>query len=120
MPTINAPSEIINVATRLDAMAEIMPAAAAVIQPVPTRDGKYEYRQLSFAELRADTDRIARGLVAMGVKPGMRLVLMVPPSIDFVTLTFALLKSGATLVLIDPGMGRKANLKLPSRTQPRR
>jgi acyl-CoA synthetase (AMP-forming)/AMP-acid ligase II len=118
MSTTTGTTETINVATRLDAMAEVMPAAAAVIQPVPTRDGKYEYRQLSFAELRADTDRIARGLVAMGVKPGMRLVLMVPPSIDFVTLTFALLKSGATLVLIDPGMGRKRILNCLAELNP--
>src|SRR5689334_14616888 len=35
----------------------------------------------------------------------MRTVLMVPPSLKFFALTFALFKLGAVLVLIDPGMG---------------
>ncbi len=39
--------------------------------------------------------RIADGLRAMGVAPGTRLALLVPAGIDFVTLVFALLKSGA-------------------------
>jgi acyl-CoA synthetase (AMP-forming)/AMP-acid ligase II len=40
------------------------------------------------------------------VKAGQRLVLLVPPGIDFICLTFALFKTGAVVVLIDPGMGR--------------
>ena len=35
----------------------------------------------------------------------MRTVLMVPPSLEFYALTFALFKLGAVVVLIDPGMG---------------
>ncbi len=35
------------------------------------------------------------------------MVLLVRPSIDFVSLTFALFKAGAVTVLIDPGMGRQ-------------
>ena len=34
----------------------------------------------------------------------MRLVLMVPQSIDFIALVFALFKAGVVTVLIDPGM----------------
>lgn len=37
----------------------------------------------------------------------MRLVLAVPFGIDFIRLTFGLLKAGAVPVLVDPGMGRK-------------
>ena len=33
-------------------------------------------------------------------------MLLVPPGIDFICLTFALFKAGAVVVLIDPGMGR--------------
>jgi acyl-CoA synthetase (AMP-forming)/AMP-acid ligase II len=35
----------------------------------------------------------------------MRVALMVPPSLDFFALTFALFKMGAVPVLIDPGIG---------------
>lgn len=118
MSTTAASSETLNVAARLDAMAQQMPAAPAVLQPVPRRDGRYDYKRVSFAELSDDTDRIARGLNAMGVRKGMRLALMVPPSIEFVTLTFALLKSGAAVVLIDPGMGRKRILDCLAELEP--
>ena len=107
MSVVTKPFETLNVAARLDAMAGAMPDAVALVEPKSVGGGRYEYKRVTFDELRSDTDRLARGLVAMGVRPGTRLVLMVPPSIEFVTLTFALLKSGATVVLIDPGMGRK-------------
>ncbi|NRA37987.1 MAG: AMP-binding protein, partial [Planctomycetes bacterium] len=48
-----------------------------------------------------------RGLQNHGIIPGMRCVLMVKPSIEFFTLTFALLKIGAVMVCIDPGIGLK-------------
>ncbi|MCG8585934.1 MAG: AMP-binding protein [Pirellulales bacterium] len=115
---LTSSSETLNVAARLDAMAGAMPDAPAIVQPIRDRKSAYCYKSVSFAELREDTDRIARGLVAMGVAPGMRLVLMVPPSIEFVTLTFALLKSGAAVVLIDPGMGRKRILSCLEELKP--
>ncbi len=37
-------------------------------------------------------------------------MLMAPPSVDFVSLAFALFRIGATVILIDPGMGL-ANLR---------
>ena len=38
---------------------------------------------------------------------------MVRPSLEFITLTFALFKAGAVIVLIDPGMGRYEYLSMP-------
>jgi len=72
--------------------------------------GRDAYRAITFAELAAQTDAVARGLIDMGVAPGTRLVLMVRAGIEFVELVFALLKCGAVPVLIDPGMGRKGVL----------
>ena len=111
-------TKVLNVAARLDAMADAMPDAVALVEPRSIGNRNYEYKRVTFAELQQDTDRIARGLVAMGVKKGTRLVLMVPPSIEFVTLTFALLKSGATVVLIDPGMGRRRILDCLAELKP--
>ena len=68
-------------------------------------DGPTDHRAITFAELNADSDALAHGLVAAGITRGTRTALMVPPSPDFFALTFALFKIAAVPVLIDPGMG---------------
>ncbi|MDR3183329.1 MAG: AMP-binding protein [Planctomycetaceae bacterium] len=90
-----------NIADRLSDIAERFPDTPAVIQPERTGT----YRSITFAELNADTERIAEGLRRFGVQPGMRLALFVRYGIDFISLVFSLCKAEATLVLIDPGMG---------------
>jgi acyl-CoA synthetase (AMP-forming)/AMP-acid ligase II len=97
-----------NVGLRLSETARRDPHGIAIAMP-RGRDsnGKRRYDTLTFKELDDDTNRIADGLSWMGVPRGSRLVLMVPPSIDFIALTFALFKAGMITVLIDPGMGRK-------------
>ncbi|HYO26523.1 MAG TPA: fatty acid CoA ligase family protein [Lacipirellulaceae bacterium] len=97
------PSERVNVADRLTAAAA---SAGARQQAVVARSRRGE-RMISFAQLEADASALARGLMEIGVRPGTRLALLVPPSPEFVALVFALLRSGATTILIDPGMGRK-------------
>ena len=88
-------------------MAQTMPAAIAVVEPAGRgRDGKRRYRHVTFQELDRQSDRIARGLRALGVTPGTRLALLVRPGIDFIALVFGLFKAGAVAILIDPGMGR--------------
>ncbi|ACA87428.1 olefin beta-lactone synthetase [Shewanella woodyi] len=68
------------------------------------------YQELNFGELNRQSDKLAHGLNAYGIKRGMKAVLMVTPSLDFFTLTFALFKAGIIPILVDPGMGVK-NLK---------
>jgi acyl-CoA synthetase (AMP-forming)/AMP-acid ligase II len=102
-PTVHA-----NVADRLTRIAAALPDAAAVACPGHGDvAGRHSYATCSFAELECDANALARGLVDLGVRPGMRLVLLVKPGIEFVKLVFALLRSGATTVLIDPGMGKR-------------
>jgi acyl-CoA synthetase (AMP-forming)/AMP-acid ligase II len=97
-----------NVARRLSDMAKARPDAVAVVEPLRyDRHGKRKYRHVTFRQLDEDSERIARGIVAAGAKKGTRLALLVRPSIDFISLAFALFKSGAVAVLIDPGMGRR-------------
>ncbi|HEV7225148.1 MAG TPA: fatty acid CoA ligase family protein, partial [Pirellulales bacterium] len=98
----------VNVAARLAAMAAEAPERTAVFMPGGRdRAGKRQYASVTFRELDQDSDRLARGLRELGVRPGARLALLVKPSIDFVSLVFALFKAGAVTILIDPGMGRK-------------
>jgi len=97
-----------NVADRLTAIAAKMPDAAA-IATLGSGDaaGKRAYATCTFGELEADSLALARGFIDLGVRPGQRLVLLVKPGIEFVKLVFALLRTGAVTVLVDPGMGRK-------------
>ena len=61
---------------------------------------------ITFAQLESLSNVYANGLRDGGVKKGDRIALMVPPGIEFVAFVFALFKTGATIILIDPGMGR--------------
>ncbi|HJV67182.1 MAG TPA: fatty acid CoA ligase family protein [Geomonas sp.] len=97
------PAEFVNIAAHLPEMAGRQPNATAIIFP-------RENRRMSFSELDSLSDRIALGLVEVGICRGVRTVLMVTPSPEFFALTFALFKVGAVPVLIDPGLGIK-NLK---------
>lgn len=95
-----------NIAAHLADMARLQPSRAAVIC-ASGRDpqGAVYYEQLSFAELEQASNRIACALLALGLRRGARAALMVPPSLDFFALTFALFKAGVVPVLIDPGIG---------------
>lgn len=112
-------SEPLNIADRLRNSAGIVPDQPAVIFPA-SRDarGRTAWTQVSFARLDAEVDQLARGLISLGVRPGHRMVLMVRPSIEFIALVFAIFRSGATCVLIDPGMGRGSLLRCLDQTDP--
>jgi len=109
-----------NIARRLSRTAHERPNAVAVVETLRGRtpNGRRRYRHVTFQELDHDSDRIARGLRALGVRPGTRLALMVRPGIDFVSLVFGLFKSGAVVILIDPGMGRRNLIQCLSEVDP--
>lgn len=112
-------SQTVNVALRLSAVAKQRPDAVAVVESAGCdRQGKRQYRQITFREMDDDSNRIAAGLLRMGVRPGTRLALLVRPGIDFVSLVFALLKAGVVIVLIDPGMGRRNLIRCLSEAEP--
>jgi acyl-CoA synthetase (AMP-forming)/AMP-acid ligase II len=112
-------SEIVNVGLRLSQAAAKNPSGIAIAEP-HGRDasGKIRYRTVTFRELDDDSNLLADGLRSLGARPGMRLVLMVPQSIDFISLVFAMFKAGVVTVLIDPGMGRSNILKCLAETNP--
>ncbi|HEU4394911.1 MAG TPA: fatty acid CoA ligase family protein [Planctomycetota bacterium] len=86
-----------NIAAALTEQARARPDAAALILPGG--------RTVSYRDLDADSGRIARGLAALGVAPGTRVALLVPPGPDFFPLVFGLFKAAAVPVVVDPGMG---------------
>ncbi len=109
----------VNVGLRLSETARTNPSGVAVAMP-QGRDaaGKRIYKTLTFRELDDDSNLLADGLAAMGVRTGTRLVLMVPPSIDFISLVFAMFKAGVVSVLIDPGMGRRNLIRCLAESEP--
>ncbi len=60
---------------------------------------------ISWAELDQRVRRTAAALVAGGVRPGQRLALLVPPSIELTVAVYAGWRAGAVLVLADKGLG---------------
>jgi acyl-CoA synthetase (AMP-forming)/AMP-acid ligase II len=95
-----------NIAGHLTEMARLQPSRPAVIC-AQGRDekGLVAYEQLTFRELEEASNRLACGLESAGIRRGVRTALMVPPGPDFFALSFALFKTGAVPVLIDPGIG---------------
>lgn len=107
-PSIDtAPTDhIFNVASHLKRMARVQPHKKAVICPFGgDRCGRVAYTHLTFQQLEQESDHLAWGLESAGITRGTRTILMVKPSLDFFTLTFALFKAGAVPVVVDPGMG---------------
>ncbi len=58
-------------------------------------------RRLSFAEVAAGVDRVARGLIALGVQPGERVALWLVNRPEWIEAAFAVLRIGAVLVPIN-------------------
>lgn len=79
-----------------------------------TRTGLIEARsgkQLTFGDLDYAADQYASYLAEEGVRPGDRVMLMVRPSAEFISLAFAMFRLGAPVILIDPGMGYRNLLR---------
>lgn len=99
-------NEQFNIASYLPYMAEKMPHKRAVIYPAGRdRSGRVAYTHLTFQQLNEECDRYADGLYKYGIRKGVKTLLMVRPSLEFIALAFALFKTGAVPILIDPGMG---------------
>lgn len=108
-----------NIAAFLPQMAARRPDALAIVMPAgKDAHGKRCYSHLTYRQLDAWSDDIARGLLAAGLQRGMRTVLMVRPSLEFFALTFALFKAGIAPVMVDPGLGRRQLRQCLDEAQP--
>ncbi|MFP4208045.1 MAG: fatty acid CoA ligase family protein [Wenzhouxiangella sp.] len=96
-----------NIAQALTRQALTQPDGVALIIPQKRTRLGWKDRRYSYRELDELSTRLAAGLVAEGIVPGTRVAFMVPPSLAFFALFFAMFKAGAVPVLIDPGIGIK-------------
>jgi len=106
----NTPT-LLNVGRFLRPAARAHPHRRAVIYP-HGRDAfdRVVYAHLTFEQLDRESDRLAAGLHRIGIRRGTRTILMVRPSLEFFALTFAVFKTGAVPVMVDPGMGMRRML----------
>jgi len=102
--SVSAPAAVLaafagHAAARPDAVALYLPRGR---RHRPGRDG---FTATTYGELDRRTDALATGFTAMGIGPGVRTVMLLPPGADFFAVAFGLLKAGAVPVLVDPGLG---------------
>jgi len=111
-----------NVAQPLVDTTARMPFRPAIIFPAGRdRKGRATFTQMTFQQLNQESDRYAYGLSAHGVRQGDRTLVMIRPGVEFIAVTFALLKIGAVPVFVDPGLlrrDRNAFLQCVFETQP--
>jgi olefin beta-lactone synthetase len=62
-------------------------------------------RVISFAALKDRVDALADGLRRVGVRPGHRVALLVPPGLDLPATVYACWQAGAVIVVADAGLG---------------
>ncbi|MBN8791792.1 MAG: AMP-binding protein [Stenotrophomonas nitritireducens] len=113
-------NEPCNIAARLPELARERPDQVAIRCPGrPGAGGMAAYDvTLDYRSLDVRSDAIAAGLSAHGIGRGVRTVVMVRPGPEFFLLMFALFKSGAVPVLVDPGIDRRALRQCLDEAQP--
>lgn len=109
-----------NIARHLARMATAQPDRAALKIPRGrTAGGDIDYLSLSFRELEAEVGAWAARLIAAGVQPGDRTLVMVRQGLPLIASAFATFRIGAVPVIIDPGMGLKNFLACVRHSKPR-
>jgi len=88
----------VNIALQLSVVAAEHPSRPCVISHAAV---------LSYRGLEEQSNQCAWGLRHYGVEKGARAVMMVRPGIQFMIVSFALIKAGAIAVFVDPLMRRQ-------------
>ncbi len=108
----------VNVANLLKKKVDLHPFKRAVVYPAGwDEDNRVAYTHLTFLQLDEESDCLAHGLESVGIKRGVRTIIMVKPCLEFFVLTFALFKTGAVPVMVDPGMGKRNMVRCIEQSQ---
>ena len=75
----------------------------AIVDMSPSRSGSV--RRVTWRRLDDRVRRLATGLVQVGVRPGDRVSLLVPPGPTLSAVVYACLRIGAVVVVADAGLG---------------
>ena len=104
-----------SITTRLQNNAELFPDKPAFIYYV---DKRSTWEIITYRQLAERVELFGRGLSALGIQSGTRAALMVPPSVDFFALVFAIIRCGIVPVLVDPAIGLKNVTSCLAEAQP--
>jgi len=74
----------------------------------------FEGKRWTFADLKEETDRAAKGLMALGIQPGEKVSLWMPNRPEWISIMLAVMKIGAILVPINTRF-RTADLEYVAR-----
>ena len=85
---------------------EERPRSDAAVVP-EFRGRQVRYQHVSYQELGALVNKYQRGLAELGLARGDRVLMLVPPGVEFLALSYAVMARGATPVFVDPGMGKR-------------
>ena len=58
--------------------------------------------RMTYAQIEEQANRVANGLLALGIRRGQRVAIWLPNSVETVIAIFAILKAGATFVVVNP------------------
>ena len=97
MPSVHPPFRDVSVGALSSRLAETLPAQPALVYG---GDGP----RWTFRELNDEARLVARGLVALGVRPGDRVAVWATNIPEWIVLQFALAKIGAILVTVNTSL----------------
>ena len=86
--------------------------------PALTAGAGRRRRTVTYAELDRRVDAVIASFREHGMRPGERVLLAVPVSIDTFVLMLALLKAGMVVMYIDPGHGPATAARILERWPP--
>lgn len=75
--------------------------------------------ELSYGQLNDRCNRVATGLIKMGVRPGDRIGLCFPNTADWITFYFGVLKAGAVAITLSSVLRRDELIMLLNHAKPR-
>jgi len=99
-----------NLARNLEVSTLFFPNKPAI------REGELE---LTYAQLNERVNRVATGLIKLGVKPGELIGICLPNSADWITFYFGVIKTGAVAVTIANASSPDELTNLLNHTKPR-
>lgn len=79
--------------------------ATALVDMAPRGGRRGRPRHVAWRLLARRVDEVAAGLAGIGVRPGDRVSLLVPPGADLTCVLYACLRLGAVVVVADAGLG---------------
>ena len=105
-------------AAALDALDELRDDATTALVEMPPPGGRRAAPGLLAACSPAASTELAAGLPTLGVRPGDRVSLLVPPGADLTAALYACLRIGAVVVVADAGLGLRGLTRAVSGARP--